>query len=94
MKCLLALLLVSSVAASGWHESEGGLIKWDTDCWWSMHISDAIASKAAAPEECGGFCILTSGCKAFDWGDGVCYAYSRTSTVVDKAGWMCGYREF
>ena len=99
MKCLLALLLLSCSMAvnaweKSWNESEGGAIKWDFDCLW--YQMEPFTWKDMPSDLCGGFCLQTSGCQAFDWGPwGTCHLYITAAMVGVDVGheWMCGFRE-
>ena len=98
MRFILYLLLLSCLAmqsqSSSWNCAEDCLIKWDTNCAWNWSPSEAIASAAVPSEQCGAFCLGTIDCKAFDWFQGTCFAYSATTGILSNVGWMCGYREF
>ena len=94
MKILIGFLCVAFLAMpiNAWIED--GLIKWDYNCFWEDN--NPFASRPSLAGECGGICIGTNGCKAFDWDPSqqVCFMFPVTNNILHTNGWICGYIDF
>ena len=94
MKLLVGVLFVAFLAMPITAWITEGAINWDYNCYWDDY--SPFASQNSLAGECGGICIATSGCKAFDWDPSkqVCFMYHSVVGILHQNGWICGYREF
>jgi hypothetical protein len=83
LPCFLLLVVGLMTPTLAWFSGDGGLVMWDNNCGWRGY---AFATKPSLAEQCGGICIATSGCRKFDWKDGICHLRDDEQTLGTYEG--------